>query len=353
MKDRYDVYSNKYHRGISKADLIDWLVELDVKFKKSSTRDDLFKCLFENGITVIDCYNRFPHFYAVTKNDYVQRFNITDSEYNRLKRTNFLKVVSKIQNSSNGITGFDAKQFFEMTEKELRAAIPDLDKEKAERLKKAREKGLTCVRCNEVQSHHSYINKDKVCSRCEEKEREATRMKLYAELCKEFLSSEDYVILDTETTGLNRWDEIIELAILDMKGNTLYESLFNPLESIPNEATQIHGITNEMVQNSPSFLEEWETIWSILKDKTVLIYNSRFDVNMIYQTLEKSDLLFCDDSFKSFCVMEFFKDYIDSRRWVKLSDACDLMGVEVEQNHRATDDCKMVLELIKAIANKN
>ena len=352
MADRYDVYSNKYHRGISKSDLMDWLVELEVKFKKSASRDELFRNLFDNGITVIDCYERFPEFYAVTKNDYVQRFNITDSEYNRLKRTNFLKVVSKIQNSSNGITGFDAKQFFEMTEEELRSAIPPENKEKSERAKAARIKGLTCVRCGEVQSHYSQINKEKVCSRCEEKEREATRMKLYAELCKEFLSSEDYVILDTETTGLNRWDEVIELAILDMKGNTLYESLFNPLESIPNEATQIHGITNELVQNSPSFLEEWETIWGILKDKTVLIYNSRFDVNMIYQTLEKSDLLFCDDSFKSFCVMEFFKDYIDSRRWVKLSDACETMGVDVKQDHRAAGDCQMVLELIKAIAVK-
>ncbi len=353
MADRYDVYSNKYHRGISKSDLMDWLVELEVRFKKSASRDELFRDLFDNGITVIDCYERFPHFYAVTKNDYVQRFNITDSEYNRLKRTNFLKVVSKIQNSSNGITGFDAKQFFEMTEEELRLAIPDLNEEKAERLKKARIKGLTCVRCGEVQSHYSQINKDKVCSICEEKERVATRMKLYSKLCKEFLNSSDHVILDTETTGLNRWDEVIELAILDMQGNVLYESLFNPLESIPEGATWIHGITNEMVQNSPSFLEEWETIWSILKDKTVLIYNSRFDVNMIYQTLERSDLLFCEDTFKSFCMMEFFKDYIDSRRWVKLSDACETMGVEVEQNHRAADDCRMVLELIKAIANKH
>lgn len=354
MNDRYDLYFNKSHVGISKADLTEWLVELNVSYKKSATRDELFKLLFEQGITVVDCYERFPQFYAVTKNDYVQRFNITDSEYNRLKRTKFLKEITQIESSSpNGKIGYDAKQFFEMTEEELRLAIPPLDKDRSEKMKQARIKGLTCVRCNEVQSHYSYINKDKVCSTCEEKEREATRMKLYSDLCKEFLNSSDHVILDTETTGLNSWDEVIELAILDMKGNTLYESLFNPLESIPNEATQIHGITNEMVKDAPSFLDEWEKIWGILKEKTVLIYNSRFDVNMIYQTLERSDSLLCEDTFKSFCVMEFFKDYIGSTRWVKLSHACYLMGVEVEQNHRATDDCKMVLELIKAIANKN
>ncbi len=353
MADRYDLKFRQGKDGISKIDLDEWLTELNISFNKSATRDKLFKLLFENGITPIDCYERFPHWFAVIKSDYVERFNLTDSEYNRLKRTNFLKEITRIETSSsiNGMIGYDAKQFFELTEEELRAAIPPGDKERSEKARLARIKGLTCVRCGEVQRNYSQINKEKVCSICEEKEREATRMKLYSELCKEFLNSDSHVILDTETTGLSRWDEVIELAILDMKGNTLYESLFNPLESIPEESTNIHGITNEMVKEAPSFIEEWETIWNILKDKTVLIYNSRFDVNMIYQTLEKSEIL-CDDSFKSFCMMEFFKDYIQSRRWVKLSDACDSMVIEVKQDHRALCDCKMVLELIKAIAVK-
>lgn len=342
MADRYDLYFNKSHVGISKADLMDWLVELDVKFKKSSTRDELFKYLFEQGITVIDCYERFPYFYPVTKNDYVQRFNITDSEYNRLKRTDFLKEITRIESSSiNGMIGYEAKQFFEVTEEELRAAIPDLDEEKAERLKKARIKGLTCVRCGEVQRHHSQINKEKHCHKCE-----------YAIKCEDFLNNDRYLILDTETTGLHWNDEIIELSILDTKGNVLYDSMFNPNQPIPTEATEIHRITDEMVKDCPKISDEWEKIATIIKDKTLLIYNADFDTGMIYRTLEQHGILLDDDFyFKSFCIMNFYQYYQQDRRWSKLSSACWEMGIDVQQDHRALSDCKMVLELIKSIAD--
>ncbi len=269
---------------------------------------------------------------------------MTDSEYNRLKRTNFLKEVSRIESSSRyGMVGYDAKQFFETTEEELRSAIPDLDKEKAERLKKAREKGLTCVRCDEVQRNYSQINKEKHCHKCQ-----------YAIKCEEFLNSDQYIILDTETTGLGWNDEIIELGILDMQGNVLYESMFNPNQTIPTEATEIHGITDEMVKYCPKFNSEWEKILEIIKDKTLLIYNANFDTSMLYRTLEQHGILLEDDfRFDSFCIMNFYQNYRQERRWTKLSNACWEIGIKVEQNHRAVGDCRMVLELIKAIANKN
>lgn len=344
MNDRYDLYFNKSHVGISKADLTEWLVELNVSYKKSATRDELFKLLFEQGITVVDCYERFPRFYAVTKNDYVQRFNITDSEYNRLKRTNFLKEVSRIESSSRyGMVGYDAKQFFEMTEEELRSAIPPGDKERSEKARLARIKGLTCVRCGEVQNHYSRISKEKLCRDCQ-----------YAVQCEEFLNSDKYLILDTETTGLDWNDEIIELAILDTKGNVLYESMFKPNQEIPREATSIHGITDDMVKDCPNFASEWEKIWTIIKDKTLLIYNDNFDTSMLYRTLEQHEIVLEDDfRFNSFCIMKFYQNYQQDRRWTSLSNACWEMDVKIKQDHRALGDCQMVLELIKAIANKH
>lgn len=345
MADRYDLKFNKGKNGIDKIDLGNWLAELNIEFKKTATRDQMFELLFKQGITPMNCYERFPEYFVVIKNDYVERFNITDSEYTRLKRTKFLKEVSKVESSyaKNGMTGFCAKQFFEMTEELLRAAITPENKEKSERAKAARIKGLTCVRCGEVQSHYSRISKEKLCRDCQ-----------YAVQCEEFLNNDKYLILDTETTGLGWNDEIIELAILDTKGNVLYESMFNPNQSIPVEATNIHGITNEMVKDCPKISDEWEKIATIIKDKTLLIYNANFDTGMLYRTLEQHGIVLEDDfRFNSFCIMNFYQNYRQERRWTKLSVACWEMNIEVEQNHRATDDCKMVLELIKAIANKN
>ena len=164
------------------------------------------------------------------------------------------------------------------------------------------------------------------------------------------------MILDTETTGLDWNDEIIELGILDTKGNVLYDSMFKPNQEIPIQATSIHGITNEMVKNCPRFSDEWEKIWTIIKDKTLLIYNAHFDESMLYSTLEQQGIITEDNdemfNFNTICIMHLYQDYRQERRWTKLSVACWEMDVEIEQNHRATDDCRMVLELIKAIANK-
>lgn len=213
------------------------------------------------------------------------------------------------------MVGYSAKQFFEMTEEELRAAIPPEDIAKVERARMARIKGLTCVRCSEV------------------------------------LNSDNYLILDTETTGLGRYAEIIELAIIDTKGQVLYESLFKPTQPIPTEATEIHGITDEMVKDCPDFGSEWEQIWEVIKNKTLLIYNADFDTSMLYRTLERHGITLEDGfRFDSFCIMEFYQAFKDYRYWTKLEHACDEMGIEIEQNHRAADDCRMVLELIKAIA---
>ena len=62
----------------------------------------------------------------------------------------------------------------------------------------------------------------------------------------------DFVILDTETTGLNERAEIVELSIIDKNGNTLFDRLIKPKGHIPRDAEQIHGISNADVENADS-----------------------------------------------------------------------------------------------------
>ena len=65
---------------------------------------------------------------------------------------------------------------------------------------------------------------------------------------------------DLETTGVDiSKDRIVEMATIKLHPNGTKEErlwLINPEQPIPAEATAIHGITNEMVANSPTFKEE-------------------------------------------------------------------------------------------------
>ena len=55
------------------------------------------------------------------------------------------------------------------------------------------------------------------------------------------------VYLDTETTGLDKTAEIVEIAVVDDAGQILINQLVRPSKPIPAEVTLLHGITNEMV----------------------------------------------------------------------------------------------------------
>ena len=57
----------------------------------------------------------------------------------------------------------------------------------------------------------------------------------------------DHVIIDTETTGLMASDEIIEITIINMRGEILLNTLVKPSRPIPPEVTKINNITNEML----------------------------------------------------------------------------------------------------------
>jgi DNA polymerase III epsilon subunit-like protein len=50
----------------------------------------------------------------------------------------------------------------------------------------------------------------------------------FVEWCVEVLDSDNYVILDTETTGLDKSDQILELAIIGTSCEVLYNELLRP-----------------------------------------------------------------------------------------------------------------------------
>ncbi len=169
------------------------------------------------------------------------------------------------------------------------------------------------------------------------------------EWARYILELPNVVILDTETTGLiegfQRYPEaeIIELAIITLKGEPLYEQRFKPLYPIPRRAMNIHGITNTNVRRCPSFAKEYPKIVDILHDKIIVTYNSRFDSKIFNNTCKLHKLPNLDSTWE--CAMRVFKAYLEpATRFVKLPSGC----------HNALGDCKATLDLIHLMAkNEN
>ena len=46
------------------------------------------------------------------------------------------------------------------------------------------------------------------------------------------LDIDNFIVIDTETTGMTADDEVIELAVVDMDGTVLYDSTFCPVTEV-------------------------------------------------------------------------------------------------------------------------
>jgi DNA polymerase III subunit epsilon len=175
------------------------------------------------------------------------------------------------------------------------------------------------------------------------------------------MRSNKFVILDTETTGLGNDAEMCQIGIVDFVGDTLLDTLVRPSAPIPAEATFIHGITDDMVKDAPTWMHIWPTVADLIKGKDVIIYNADYDMRIIRQSHSAWGLsapIFDADG-DTHCAMLWYaeywgewNDYRQSFRWQKLSVACQQQKVAVKDAHSAIGDCKMTYALLKRILSQ-
>ena len=94
---------------------------------------------------------------------------------------------------------------------------------------------------------------------------------------------DDYIVLDTETTGLpdeNGPPDIVTIGLTVVRNREIAESVefkIRPQKRISEEAQVIHGITNEQASTFERFGSQWGQIAEYLKDRLIVIHNASFD----------------------------------------------------------------------------
>src|SRR5579872_1686388 len=147
------------------------------------------------------------------------------------------------------------------------------------------------------------------------------------------------IYYDTETTGVrSEKDRIIEIAAYDPYEDRTYVHLINPGIPIPPEATAIHGISDAMVAEAPTFEQIGKEFFDFCKTDYVLIAhnNDTFDRPFLENECKRAGIIFPDCPF------------IDSLKWSRkyrsdlprhtLQFLREVYGIAANQAHRALDD---------------
>lgn len=188
-------------------------------------------------------------------------------------------------------------------------------------------------------------------------------MRIYSPEFLEFLkviASDPCVIIDTETTGLER-GEICQIAMCDLLGLPLFTSLVKPVNGIPLDAQRIHGISNEMVKNAEPWTIVRQRVIELMIGKTIIIYNAVYDRKMMHQSDDACGLPHFD--YKAIapfhCAMLAYaeyrgewNEYHGNYRWQRLSLAAEQCAVVVQNAHDAIGDCLMTAGVIQVMRHR-
>lgn len=103
------------------------------------------------------------------------------------------------------------------------------------------------------------------------------------------------VVLDTETTGLDpalghRIIEIGAVEILNRRATgEVFHVYLNPEREIDAGAIQVHGLTNEFLQDKPRFGDVMASFLNFVAEAELVIHNAPFDVGFLNAELKRRD----------------------------------------------------------------
>ena len=124
-------------------------------------------------------------------------------------------------------------------------------------------------------------------------------------------------------------------------------------KAIHPKAATVNQLDAEMLAEAPAFAEEWGRIRSVLEGQKIVAFNAGFDYQMVRQTMQRYglDASEADKVFEGH--LDAMKMYLDirpnGRSKISLQACCDALGMKLKETHRAADDCRLTLEMLKMV----
>ena len=161
----------------------------------------------------------------------------------------------------------------------------------------------------------------------------------------QLLRSNGWVVLDTETSGVSREAEVVQVAVVHPSGTTLFEACFRPAGPVPAAAAAIHGLTDEVLEEALPYDAVHHPLRVLLEGRRVVCFNAAFDARLLAQTAAQRGLEPLEVEWD--CAMLAYAAYRaewaverSDFKWHRLPGAA----------HGAAADCRATIDVIREMA---
>lgn len=163
------------------------------------------------------------------------------------------------------------------------------------------------------------------------------------------------IVLDTETTGVQRYDRVVTLGAVRLEGGEVGKALhlvFDPRKDSHPEALSIHGWDDWTTRHQDLFADLAPRIfdWLSWADE-IVAHNAAFDMHYVQRELRKAEV---DQlSQPTICTMEMSR-----AKWrgqsAKLDDCISRIGLSrIEKRHGALEDAALTAGLLVSMSGQN
>src|SRR6266487_4646654 len=171
-------------------------------------------------------------------------------------------------------------------------------------------------------------------------------------IAQQLLDETDFVVLDTETTGLRPGpNRIIEVAGIRLHGGEAidsFQSLVNPGRRLPAFIVQFTGITQEMVASAPATQAILPGFLRFIDGATLVGHNLGFDIGFLSYEAQLLGYAFPIDGLDT---IPLARRFLPGLRRFKLDVVAGHLKIPMVNRHRALGDAKVTAAIFMKLLN--
>ena len=158
------------------------------------------------------------------------------------------------------------------------------------------------------------------------------------------------IFLDLETTGMLAAEEriteigLVEIAEGEFVGS--WSQLVNPQKSIPPFIQSLTGISDEMVEDAPTFGQLAPALFERLEGKLLVAHNARFDSGFLKNEFERVGISYDP---RVLCTVKLSRKLFPEHRRHNLDSLIERHGLVCSARHRALGDAEVLWQFLQKI----